>query len=169
MPESPGEDPAGEIPCPGRPALAYCNSLSGMAMGELYGMREAAGNAIQTQNRLVHHYYRLALWVILAFLFALDIITTTISLQQGNFEKNPFMIPFANSPLLHGIVKTGAFIALFIVIEKAVLFIQERQPEKMPFWIKLNFHTLYGMILFALLSLIVLYFYILINNIQVIF
>jgi hypothetical protein len=157
------------IPCPGRPARAYCNSLSGMATGDLYGMREAAGNEILTQNGLVHQYYRLALWVILALLFALDIITTTISLHQGNFEKNPFMIPFANSPLLHGIVKTGAFICLFIVIEKAVLFIQERQPEKTPFWIKLNFHTLYGMILFALLSLIVLYLYILMNNIQVIF
>ena len=121
-----------------------------------------------TRYTIVKKYHRHALWVILAFLLALDILTTTISLQYGNFEKNPFMIPFVNNPLLHGIVKIGAYIFLFIVVEKAVLFIQEKRPEKNLFWIKLNFQTLYGLIIFALIYLIWLYFYVLIINIRII-
>jgi hypothetical protein len=78
------------------------------------------------------------------------------------------MIPFASNPFLHGIVKISAYIFLFIIIEKAVLFIQEKRPENKTFWIKLNFQALYGLIIFALISLIWLYFYVLVNNILVI-
>jgi hypothetical protein len=124
---------------------------------------------LETQLAILKEYYRHCLFVILAFLFALDIFTTTISLQQGNAEKNPFMLPFVNNPLLHGIVKMSAYILLFIVIEKAVLFIQEKQSEEKPFWIKLNFQVLYGMILFVLIFLIWLYFYVLMNNMRAFF
>ena len=116
----------------------------------------------------VLRYYRYALWLILAVLFALDIVTTSFSLQQGFFEKNPFMVPFADNPLLHGIVKIGAFIFLVIVIETAVRFIREKRWEKEPFWIRVNYVTLYGLILFALVWLIWIYFFVLINNIAII-
>jgi hypothetical protein len=91
-----------------------------------------------------------------------------MSLHLGNFEKNPFMIPFVNNPLVHGIVKMSAYIFLFFVIERAVLFIQERQPENKPFWIKLNFQTLYGIIVFVLVYLIWVYLYVVMRNILVI-
>lgn len=149
-------------------AVALCNYLSGMMASDYYLMSDTTRNELLTQHIMVKKYHRHALWVILAFLFAFDIITTTISLQQGNFEKNPFMIPFVNNPLLHGIVKISAYIFLFIIVEKAVLFIQEKRPEKKPFWIKLNFQTLYGLIIFALVFIIWLYTYVLISNILII-
>ena len=122
----------------------------------------------QTQFTIVKKYHRHVLSLILGLLFALDIFTTTISLYLGNFEKNPLMIPFVNNPLLHGIVKIIAYIFLFVVIERAVIFIQERKPEKTPFWIKLTFQTLYGLIIFALIYLIWVYLYVVVNNIQLI-
>ena len=121
-----------------------------------------------TQFTIVKKYHRHALWLILGLLFALDIFTTSMSLHLGNFEKNPFMIPFVNNPLLHGIVKMSAYIFLFFVIERAVLFIQERQPENKPFWIKLNFQTLYGIIIFILIYLIWVYVYVVVSNIIII-
>ena len=128
-------------------------------------MSEIKNYNFQTQYTYVKKYHRHVLWVILGLLFALDIFTTSMSLHLGNFEKNPFMIPFVNNPLLHGIVKIIAYIFLFVVIERAVLFIEERNPEKTPFWINLNFQTLYGLILFALIYLIWLYVYIVVSNI----
>jgi hypothetical protein len=91
-----------------------------------------------------------------------------MSLHLGNFEKNPFMVPFVNNPLLHGIVKMSAYIFLFFVIERAVMFIQEKRPENKPFWIKLNFQTLYGIIIFVLVYLIWVYLYVVMSNIVVI-
>jgi len=131
-------------------------------------MKDTSCNGLVSRYSIVKRYHRHILWVILAFLFALDIFTTTVSLQQGNFEKNPFMIPFVNNPLVHGTVKICAYILLFTIFEKAVLFIQEKRPEKKPFWIKLNFQALYGLIIFALVYLIWLYFYVLVNNILII-
>jgi hypothetical protein len=98
----------------------------------------------------------------------LDILTTTISLALGNFEKNPFMIPFVNNPVLHGMVKITAFIFLFVVVERAVLFINTRNPGKKPFWVKLNFQTLYALIIFTLVYIIWLYFYVVVNNLLII-
>jgi hypothetical protein len=112
-------------------------------------------------------WYRYALWIVLAFLFATDILTTTYSLQQGSLELNPFMAPVAGDPLLHGIVKIGTFTFLVIVIEKAVGFIRQKKPENEPFWIRVNYLTLYGLILFALVWLIWMYFFVLINNIAI--
>jgi len=131
-------------------------------------MSESKNYGFQTQFTIVKKYHRHVLWLILGLLFALDIFTTSMSLHLGNFEKNPLMIPFAGNPALHGIVKLLAYIFLFFVIEKAVIFIQERKPEKTPFWIKLNFQTLYGLIIFVLIYLIWLYLYVVASNILII-
>jgi hypothetical protein len=131
-------------------------------------MNDTNGNALLTHHTMVKKYHRHILWVILAFLFALDIFTTTLCLQQGYSEKNPIMIPFVSNPLFHGMVKISAYLLLFVVVEKSVVFIQEKQPEKKPFWIKLNFLTLYGLIIFTLIYLIWLYFYVIIGNIIII-
>ncbi|MCK9593451.1 MAG: DUF5658 family protein [Methanoregula sp.] len=122
----------------------------------------------ETVYTIVKKYHRHILWLILGLLFGLDILTTSIGLQLGNFEINPFMIPFVTNPGLHGMVKITAYIFLFIVIEGAVLFINERKPEKTPFWIKLNFQTLYGLIICSLMCLIWLYLYVVASNIQLI-
>ena len=131
-------------------------------------MSEITDYNFQTQYTYVKKYHRHVLWVILGLLFALDIFTTSMSLQLGNFEKNPLMIPFVNNPLLHGIVKMIAYIFLFFVIERAVIFIEERKPEKTPFWIRLNFQTLYGLIIFVLIYLIWVYVYVVVSNIVII-
>lgn len=131
-------------------------------------MSESKNYGFQTQFTIVKKYHRHVLWLILGLLFALDIFTTSMSLHLGNFEKNPLMIPFAGNPALHGIVKLLAYIFLFFVIERAVIFIQERKPEKTPFWIKLNFQTLYGLIIFVLMYLIWLYLYVVVSNILII-
>jgi hypothetical protein len=121
-------------------------------------------NIVHTAYIIVKKYHRYILWLILGLLFGLDILTTSIGLQLGNSEKNPFMMPFVNNPVLHGIVKIIAYIFLFIVIERAVQFINERKSEEKPFWIKLNFQTLYGLILFALIYLIWVYLYVVVRN-----
>ena len=131
-------------------------------------MNEINNTRFQAQYTLVLKYHRHVLWLILGLLFALDILTTSMSLHLGNFEKNPFMVPFVNNPLLHGIVKMSAYIFLFFVIERAVVFIQEKRPENKPFWIKLNFQTLYGLIIFVLIYLIWVYLYVVMSNILVI-
>jgi hypothetical protein len=120
------------------------------------------------QFTIVKKYHRHILWIIISVLFALDILTTTISLALGNFEKNPFMIPFVNNPVLHGMVKISAFIFLFVVVERAVMFINTRNPEKKPFWVKLNFQTLYALIIFTLVYIIWLYFYVVVSNLLII-
>ena len=117
---------------------------------------------------VVKRYHRHMLWVVLACLFALDIITTTVSLQLGYTEQNPWMIPFVDNPALHGIVKIGAFTLLFLAGQQAVTFIREERTKARPFWIYLNYLTLYGLILFLLFSLIWLYSFVLISNIRVI-
>ena len=131
-------------------------------------MSEIKNYNIQTQYIFVKKYHRHVLWVILGLLFALDIFTTSVSLHLGNFEKNPLMIPFVNNPVIHGFVKSIAYIFLFIVVERAVIFIQEKKPDNKPFWIKLNFQTLYGLILFVLIYLIWFYVYIVVSNILII-
>jgi hypothetical protein len=78
------------------------------------------------------------------------------------------MVPFVTNPGVHGMVKIMAFLFLFFVVEGAVLFINKKQPEKTPLWIRLNFHTLYALILFALIYLIWLYVYVVANNLRLI-
>jgi hypothetical protein len=123
---------------------------------------------VRTARSLVKKYHRHILWIVLGILFALDILTTSISIYLGNFEKNPFMVPFVTNPGLHGMVKIVAYLLLFVVIEGAVLFIDGKKPEKTPVWIRLNFQTLYALILFALIYLIWLYVYVVANNIRLI-
>jgi hypothetical protein len=121
-----------------------------------------------TTYTFIKKYHRHILWVILGLLFALDIFTTTVSLHLGNFEKNPLMIPFVNNPVLHGFIKIIAYLFLFIVIEGAVMFIERKRPENKQFWIKLNFQTLYFIIIFTMIFLIWAYLYVVVNNIRTI-
>ena len=125
-------------------------------------------NGIQTHYTFVKKYHRHVLWLVLGLLFGLDIFSTSLSLYRGNFEKNPLMTPFVSNPALHGIIKIIAYIFLFVVIERAVIFIQEKKPENKPFWIRLNFQTLYGLIIFVLIYLIWLYLYVVVSNILII-
>ena len=125
-------------------------------------------DTIRSMCTRIKKYHRHALWIVLGFLFGLDIITTSISLHQGNSEQNPFMIPFVNNPLLHGTVKIFAYTILFIAVEQAVLFIHTRSPESTPFLTRLNFQTLYGIIVFILMYLIWLYLHVVANNIRLI-
>jgi hypothetical protein len=131
-------------------------------------MNDIKKNEFQTPYSFVKKYHRHILWIILGLLFGLDILTTSIGLQMGNVEKNPYMIPFVSNPGFHGIVKIIAYVFLFVVVEGAVVFINERKPEKKPFWIKLNFQTLYGLIIFALMYLISVYVYVVASNIRLI-
>ncbi len=131
-------------------------------------MNDIKENEFQNPYSFVKKYHRHILWIILGLLFGMDILTTSIGLQLGNVEKNPYMIPFVTNPGFHGIVKIIAYIFLFVVVEGAVVFINERKPEKKPFWIKLNFQTLYGLIIFALIYLIWLYVYVVTSNIRLI-
>ncbi len=123
---------------------------------------------VRTARTFVIKYHRHILWIILGILFALDILTTSISIHLGNFEKNPFMVSFVTNPGLHGMVKIVVYLFLFVVIEGAVLFINRKKPEKTPLWIRLNFQTLYALILFALIYLIWLYVYVIANNLRLI-
>ena len=148
--------------------MSRCTYLSGIPCKATISHELTSPITFRTQFTIVKKYHRHALWLILGLLFALDIFTTSLSLHLGNFEKNPLMTPFVSNPFLHGIVKILAYIFLFFVIEGAVIFIQEKKPEHTPFWIRLNFQTLYGLIIFVLIYLIWLYLYVVVSNILVI-
>ncbi len=47
---------------------------------------------------IVKKYHRDILLGFLGLLFILDIVTTTVALQRGNSEQNPFMIPLVQAP-----------------------------------------------------------------------
>ena len=117
---------------------------------------------------VLKQYHRPLLWIVIACLFGLDIITTTVSLDLGSFEGNPLMVPFAANPLLHGLVKIGAYLLLFGVIEQAVLFIRDQRPEEKPFFLRMNYTGLYGLILVSMVSLVWLYAAVIVHNIRVI-
>jgi hypothetical protein len=128
----------------------------------------STGSTVVGQS-LIRTFHRPLLWVVLACLFGLDIITTSVSLELGYHEGNPLMVPFAADPILHGLVKIGAYLLLFGVIEQAVEFIRKKQPEaeQEPFWIRVNYLGLYGLIIAAQLWLIGLYSFVVINNIAI--
>ena len=117
---------------------------------------------------VLKQYHRPLLWIVLACLFGLDIITTSVSLDLGFHEGNPVMVPFAVNPLLHGLVKIGAYLLLFGVIEQAVVFIRDQRPEEKPFLLRMNYMGLYGLILGSLVSLVWLYAAVIVHNIRVI-
>jgi len=117
---------------------------------------------------LLRTYHRPLLWTALACLFGLDIITTTVSLDLGYLEKNPVMVPFASDPLLHGLVKIGAYLLLFFAVELGVAFIRTQRPEEKPFPVRFNYACLYGVILAAIFSLLWLYTRVVVHNIRVI-
>jgi len=66
---------------------------------------------------LVKKYHRYFLWIFIAVLFVLDIISTTIGLQMGLYEQTLFMIPFVENSFYHFLIKLLAFVILFIVLE----------------------------------------------------
>jgi hypothetical protein len=78
------------------------------------------------------------------------------------------MVPFAANPILHGLVKIGAYLLLFGVIEQAVVFIREQRPEEQPFFLRMNYTGLYGLILVSMVSLVGLYAAVLIHKIRLI-
>ncbi len=129
-------------------------------------MSDSIRSGVSALSAAVKDYHRHLFWIVLACLFALDIVTTTVSLQAGNAERNPVMIPFAGNPVLHGLIKIGVFLLLFGVMEQAVRFIRERPPESQAFWIHVNYRTLESLILFFQVSLIGLYLFVLAVNIQ---
>jgi hypothetical protein len=134
----------------------------------LPGMSAVMHDKLHAVYAVIKKYHRHALWLILGLLFGLDIITTSFSLDLGNSEQNPFMVPFVSNPLLHGIIKILAYVILFTIIEKAVIFIQEKRPENLPFPTRLNFQILYGIIIFILIYLIWLYLHVVVSNIRLI-
>jgi hypothetical protein len=119
-------------------------------------------------HSLLKNYHRPVLWVVLACLFGLDIITTTVSLDLGYFEGNPLMVPFASDPLLHGLVKIGAYLLLFGVIEQAVAFLSGGRPDGQPLLPQMHSAGLYGLIITAMVSLAGLYAAVLVHNIRMI-
>jgi len=147
-------------------ALVRCTYLIGIANERLISMNGIYDGSLQNVYTKVKIYHRYVLWIVLGSLFALDIFTTSVSLHLGNFEKNPLMVPFVDNPVLHGIIKIIAYLFLFVSIEGAVLFIEEKKPENKPFWIKMNFQTLYLIIIFIMIVLIGAYLYVVINNIE---
>jgi hypothetical protein len=107
----------------------------------------------------VKKYHRHFFWILIAILFVLDIITTTIGLQVGFYEQTLFMIPFVGNPILHVIIKLIAFVILFVVLE-GLLKIFEFNSQA---------HLILDLFLtFALIYVCWLFLNIVIKNIQVI-
>jgi len=105
-------------------------------------------------HSLLKNYHRPVLWVVLACLFDLD--------------SNPLMVPFASDPLLHGLVKIGAYLLLFGVIEQAVAFLSGGRPDGQPLLPQMHSAGLYGLIITAMVSLAGLYAAVLVHNIRMI-
>jgi hypothetical protein len=103
---------------------------------------------------VLRQYHRPLLWIVLACLFGLDIITTSVSLGLGYPEGTPLMVPFAADPLLHGLVKIGAYLLLFGVIEQAVFFIRDQRPAEKPFLLRINYAGRNGLTLGSLAALV---------------
>jgi hypothetical protein len=114
---------------------------------------------------ILKKYHRQFLWITLGLLFALDIVTSTIGLQKGGIEQNPFMIPFVENPLLHLLVKIIALVFVFILIEGSLKLVCKITSEQQSFWNKLSFQISYGLIILGLVYFNWLFLTIVINNI----
>ena len=67
-------------------ALARCNQF--WHTGERLVLYERYNyNELRFQYTIVEKYHRHILWVVVALLFAMEIFTTSVSLQQGNIGK----------------------------------------------------------------------------------
>jgi hypothetical protein len=114
---------------------------------------------------IVEKYHRHVLLGILGSLFLLDIITTTVALQQGDNEGNLFMISVVQSPILHLVIKIAIYILLFFAVERAYLVLIKREKrEKRSALEKMCFQGIYAMVILALMYLISFYFYVVAHN-----
>jgi uncharacterized membrane protein len=102
-------------------------------------------------------YHRLIIWTILGFVFILDIITTTVGLQNGGYETNPVMKPFVGSMLQHSIIKIVAFVFVIIMVEYAIKYLKRRDEEKKSPLHDFYYKIFYILLIFALLYLILFY------------
>jgi len=118
---------------------------------------------------IVKKYHRHILLGFLGLLFVLDIVTTTVALQRGNSEQNLFMIPFVQNPVLHLAIKLVAYIFLFITVERAYhVLIRIESRKKRSSWERMFLHTMYALVILALVYLISFYVYVVAQNAMII-
>ena len=118
---------------------------------------------------IVKKYHRPILLGSLGLLFVLDIVTTTIALQRGNSEQNPFMIPLVQDPVLHLVIKVIAYIFLFVTVERAYhVLIRIESRKKRSSWERMFLQTIYALVILALLYLISFYVFIVAQNTMII-
>jgi len=113
----------------------------------------------------VKKYHRSVLLGTLGLLFILDIVTTTVALEQGNSEQNPFMIPFVQDPVLHLVIKVMIYIFLFVAVESAYHVLIRKESRKKRSSREIMFlHTIYVLVILALVYLISFYLYVVAQN-----
>ncbi len=118
---------------------------------------------------IVKKYHRHILLGSLGLLFVLDIVTTTVALQQGNSEQNPFMIPLVQDPVLHLAIKVVAYIFLFVTVERAYhVLIRIESRKKRSSWERMFLQTIYALVILALVYLISFYVYVVAQNTMII-
>jgi len=114
-------------------------------------------------------YHRHFLLGFLGLLFILDIVTTTVALQRGNSEQNPFMIPLVQDPFLHLAIKVIAYIFLFVTVERAYhVLIRIESRKKRSSWERMFLQTIYALVILALVYLISFYVYVVAQNTMII-
>jgi len=113
----------------------------------------------------VKKYHRSVLLGTLGLLFILDIVTTTVALEQGNSEQNPFMIPFVQDPVLHLVIKVMIYIFLFVAVESAYHVLIRKESRKKRSSREIMFlQTIYALVILALVYLISFYLYVVAQN-----
>lgn len=118
---------------------------------------------------IVKKYHRHVLLGILGLLFVLDIITTTVALQQGSSEQNSFMIPLVQDPVLHLVIKIIIYVCLYFTVERAYqILIKRGTREKKSSFEKMCFQIIYALVLLSLMYLISFYLIVIVNNTLVI-
>lgn len=113
----------------------------------------------------VKKYHRYLLLGTLGLLFILDIVTTTVALEQGNSEQNPFMIPLVQDPVLHLVIKGMIYIFLFVAVERAYhVLIRKESRKKRSSREIMYLQTIYALVILALVYLISFYLYVVAQN-----
>jgi hypothetical protein len=114
---------------------------------------------------ILKKYHRHILLGSLGLLFVLDIVTTTVALERGNSEQNPFMIPLVQDPVLHLAIKVVAYVFLFIAVERAYhVLIRIESRKKRSSWERMFLQTIYALVILALVYLISFYVYVVAQN-----
>ena len=113
----------------------------------------------------VKKYHRAILLGTLGLLFILDIVTTTVALEQGNSEQNPFMISLVQDPVLHLAIKGMIYIFLFVAVERAYHVLIRKESRKKRSSREIMFlQTIYALVILALVYLISFYLYVVAQN-----